>query len=413
MEETVEDFYKYLLKIDGPWKVLTITRKDETEEVIVEVGINSKEGLQCPVCGIKAKRYDFRIRRWRHLDSCEYHTLIEAKVPGVECTEHGIKQVKVPWAEDRSRFTAKFESRIIEWLEEASISKVARRFELSWDEVDGIQCRAVKRGLARRKKVNVRDMGIDETSFQKRHEYVTVLLDKEKDCVMDILDDRKASTLNKWFIEQEIFDLETVRSISMDMWEPFISAVKKHFANGAEIIAFDRFHVSMHLGKALDRVRLQENRQLMNEGIRTLIRSKHQWLRSSSKTDNRSSRRKDFMALTKMNLKTARAWRIKEAASLLWDYTYMGVAEKQWKKLLYWMSHSRLKPIIAVYKTIKKNLWGILNAIRLKANNSMVEAKNARIQRIKKIACGYRNKERFKTAILFHLGGLDLMPCST
>ena len=62
---------------------------------------------------------------------------------------------------------------------------------------------------------------------------------------------------------------------------------------------------------------------------------------------------------------------------------------------------------------IKKHLWGILNAIHLKANNSIVEAKNARIQRIKKTACGYRNKERFKTAILFHLGGLNLMPCST
>ena len=75
--------------------------------------------------------------------------MIEAKVPRVKCTEHGIKQVKVPWAEDKYRFTAEFESRIIKWLEDASISKVARRFELSWDEVDGIQCRAVKRGLAR------------------------------------------------------------------------------------------------------------------------------------------------------------------------------------------------------------------------------------------------------------------------
>ena len=149
MEETVEDFYQYLLKIGGPWKVLKITRKDETEEVTVEVGIKSKHELQCPVCGIKAKRYDFRIRRWRHLDSCEYHTLIEAKVPRVKCTEHGIKQVKVPWAEDKSRFTAKFESRIIEWLKDASIVKVAQRFGLSWDEVDGIQSRAVKRGLAR------------------------------------------------------------------------------------------------------------------------------------------------------------------------------------------------------------------------------------------------------------------------
>ena len=395
MEETLEGFYQYLLKIGAPWEVLRIMRKDEAEEVIVEVGINSKQDLQCPDCGIKAKRYDFRIRRWRHLDSCEYQTLIEAKIPRVKCTEHGIKQVEVPWAEDKSRFTAKFESRIIEWLEDASISNVVRRFKLSWDEVDGIQSRAVKRCLARRKKVNVRDLGIDETSVQKRHEYVTVLLDKEKDCVMDILDDRKASKLNKLFSGKEIFNLETIRSISMDIWVPFISAVKKNFANGAGIIAFDRFHVSMHLGKSLDKVRAQENRQLLNEGIRTLIRSKHQWLRNSLKTGNRSSRRKDFMALTRMNLKTARAWRIKEADSLLGDY--MGVAEKQWKKLLYWMSHSRLKPIIVVYRMIKSHLWGILNVIRLKVNNSMVEARNARIQRIKKIACGYRNKERFKT----------------
>ena len=66
----------------------------------------------------------------------------------MKCTEHGIKQVKVPWAEDNSQFTAKFESRIIEWLEEVLISKVAIRFELSWAEVDGIQSRAVKKGLA-------------------------------------------------------------------------------------------------------------------------------------------------------------------------------------------------------------------------------------------------------------------------
>ena len=91
---------------------------------------------------------------------------------------------------------------------------------------------------------------------------------------------------------------------------------------------------------------------------------------------------------------------------MLWDYKYMGVAEKAWKRLLYWMSHSGLNPIIKVGKMIRKYFWGILNAIRLKANNSMLEAKNARIQRIKKIACGYRSRRRFENAILFHLGGL-------
>lgn len=82
-------------------------------------------------------------------------------------------------------------------------------------------------------------------------------------------------------------------------------------------------------------------------------------------------------------------------------------------RLLGWISRCRLEPMIKVGRTIRKYLWGILNAIKLKANNSMLEAKNSKIQRIKKIACGFRNRERFKMAILFHLGGLDMMPQPT
>ena len=93
---------------------------------------------------------------------------------------------------------------------------------------------------------------------------------------------------------------------------------------------------------------------------------------------------------------------------MLWYYSYKGSAEKKWKELLIWISHCRLEPMIKVGQMIREYFWGILNAIRLKSNNSMLEAKNSRIQRIKKIACGFRNRERFKNAILFHLGGLDL-----
>ena len=91
----------------------------------------------------------------------------------------------------------------------------------------------------------------------------------------------------------------------------------------------------------------------------------------------------------------------------------MNIAEKNWKKLLNWISHCRLKPIIAVGKTIRNYLWGILNAIRHKVNNGMLESKNSFIQKIKNKACGFRNRKRFKNAILFHLGGLDLLPAVT
>jgi transposase len=164
-------------------------------------------------------------------------------------------------------------------------------------------------------------------------------------------------------------------------------------------------------GKALNRVRASEHRELATSS--PLGRTKYQWLRNSARTDNRATKRKDFLNLTRLNLKTARAWRIKEAAAMLWDYCYMGVAEKQWMNLLGWISRSRLKPMIKVGNMVKRYFWGILNAIRLKVNNSMLEAKNARIQQIKKVACGFRNWERFKNAILFHLVGLDLMPSPT
>ncbi|GAB1481836.1 hypothetical protein MASR2M78_06510 [Treponema sp.] len=280
--------------------------------------------------------------------------------------------------------------------------------------VGGIMSRDVKRGLKRRKTTSPKNIGIDETSFQKHHQYVTVILDKDTDSIIDILDDRKAVTLKTWFKTQEKSDFSQLQSITMDMWDPFINAVKKSFQNAEELIAFDRFHVSQHFGNALNKIRAEEHRSLLNGETKSpLIRSKYQWLINSNRTDNRGTKRKEFMSQTRMNLKTARAWRIKEAAISLWNYSYMGAAEKNWKRLLGWISRCQLKPMIAVGKMIRRYFWGILNAIRLKANNSRLEAKNACIQRIKKIACGFRNRERFKTAILFHLCGLDTRPFAT
>lgn len=73
---------------------------------------------------------------------------------------------------------------------------VAANFSLSWDQVDGIMKRAIRRELSRRKKSTPKQMGIDEAAFQKRHEYVSVILDKNNDAVIDILDDRKSLTIS-------------------------------------------------------------------------------------------------------------------------------------------------------------------------------------------------------------------------
>jgi transposase len=414
MNETLENFYSHLLGVESPWEVSSIKRDSKLREVTAIINYKQALGYFCPECNMPAKLHDHRTRIWRHLDSCNHKTLIEGHIPRVDCETHGVKQIPVSWAESNSRFTLEFEQAVIVWLKVACISSVAEYFTISWDQIDGIQNRAVKRGLARRRTIETKHIGIDETSYQKHHQYVTVILDKEHDVIIDILDDRKAETLKTWLKTQEIADFTKVESITMDMWDPFINAIRSKFEEADNLIAFDRFHVSQHFNKAVDKVRSAEHRAFLEmDGYSMLTHTKYQWLRNSENSDNRSAVRREFMPLTRLKIKTARAWSIKEVAAMIWDYTNMGCAEKAWKRLLNWISHCRLDPMIAVGKMVREYFWGILNAIRLKTNNSMLEAKNALIQKIKNRACGFRNRERFRNAILFHLGGLDMLPCAT
>ena len=168
------------------------------------------------------------------------------------------------------------------------------------------------------------------------------------------------------------------------------------------------FHVAKHLGDAVDKVRRRENRDLRERGDDRLAGTKYAWLQHP---DNMSEQRwDDFAAVRDSALKTARAWAIKETAMTLWGYLRRGWAEKAWKQWLGWASRSKLKPVVAAARMIRKHLRGILNAIVHRATNAASESVNAKIQKIKRQACGFRNRERFRNAIYFHCGGLDLYP---
>ena len=403
--------YKDIVGVYEPWMITAVIKDEVSRKITVRIEHKLDKTIACPICAQSTKLYNHRIRILRYLDTCQYETFLEVHVPRIKCEKDGVQQIQIPYAEKHSRFTSRLEAAIITWLQSAPISTVAENFNLSWDAVDGIMQRAVKRGLERRKTVKVYDLGVDETSYQKRHEYVTTILDKNRDCVLDVLDDRKAETLEVWFKTQKSSDLSDLRSISMDMWDPYIKAVKETIPAAETKIAFDRFHVSKHINEALDKVRRREHAALIKmTGESPLSKSRFQWLINSNRSDNRKSKRKAFLSLSRLNLETSRAWRIKEAANTFWDYIYMKVAEEAWKKLLWWISHCRIPEMIKAGKTIKNYFWGIMNAIRLRATNGMVEAKNNCIQRIKRMACGFRNRDRFRTAILFHLGKLDLFP---
>ena len=333
--------------------------------------------------------------------------MLVADVPRVECTEHGVVTITVPWAEPGSGFTALFEALVIDWLQEATTSAVSDRLRLSWNAVDGIMQRAVKRGLARRDEVAPTRIGVDETSFQKRHEYVSVVSDhSEGGHVLYMADDRKTQSLKGYLETLDDEKKAGIESISMDMWPAYIKAAHEALPHAESCIAFDKFHVAKYLGDAVDKVRRQEHRTLMANGDDLLKGSKYRWLRNPQNMSRKQWR--EFAVLRESSLKTSRAWAIKELAMSLWHYSTRGWALKAWNRWLSWAFRSRLEPIRRVARTIREHLWGIINAIVLKADNGRSEAMNRKIQQIKSRACGFRNRERFRNAIYFHLGGLDL-----
>lgn len=402
------DLYAQILGIRAPWSVTDVELDKAQEEVRVSLVAESGFQFTCPECAKPAPGYDTRSRSWRHLDTCQFKTILTADVPRVQCPEHGVLQVRVPWAEPGSGFTALFERLVIDWLMETSISAVARLLNMSWDEVNGVMERAVRRGLSRRKVEVPTRIGVDETSFQKRHEYVTVVCDLDHSRVLHVADDRRKESLDVFYQSLPREDLWKLRVVAMDMHQPYISSTQEHLLFADERIAFDKFHVAQHLGNAVDRVRRNEHRELTAQGDDRLKGTKYFWLENLATM--RDDRRQRFESLRAMCTKVARAWSIRETAMQLWGYVSQAFARKAWMKWISWASRCRLEPIKRVAATIKNHLQGIVTAVVTKATNAAAESINAKIQQIKRSACGFRNRERFRNAIYFHLGGLDLYP---
>lgn len=305
-----KELYTQILGIRSPWQVADVELSLEAGEVKVFVEREPGAQQRCPQCGESCPGYDKRRRRWRHLDTCQFKTLLIADVPRVKCPEHGVVTVEVPWAEPGSGFTALFEALVIDWLKEASILAVSRRLSLSWNAIDGILQRAVGRGLARRAETSPERLGVDETSFRKRHDYVTVVSDLDAGTVLHVADERTRESLSGYYETLSEAQKAGIASVSMDMWPAYISATLASVAGAQEKIAFDKFHVAKYLGDAVDKVRRVEHKALHAQGRDDLKGTKHRWL---TNPENMSFKQwRGFKALRESTLKTARAWAIKE-----------------------------------------------------------------------------------------------------
>lgn len=403
------ELYRHLLGLVPPWTVARVELNLETQRVDVWAEHEARVRWTCPECSRELGLYDHSEERaWRHLDSCQFATYLHAKPPRVQCPEHGVRQVKLPWAEERSRFTAMFERLAIDVLRETDVAGAMRILRITWDEAWHILERAVARGLRAKKQRVCRFIGVDETAAARGHKYITVVCDLETGTIEYVGEDRRWESLDAYYAGLSSEQLVGIEAVAMDMWDPYIKATRERVPGWQDKLVYDRFHIMQHLGRAIDAVRKSEHRELRAKGDQMLSGSKYLWLYSEENLPERHRER--FNTLRSFNLKTARAWSMKETLRALWSYRSRAWAEKHWQRWYSWAIRSRLPAMKIAAKTLKVHLHNILTFFTHRLTNALTESVNAKIQRVKRAAHGYRNVDHFKTAIFFHCGGLDLYP---
>jgi transposase len=249
---------------------------------------------------------------------------------------------------------------------------------------------------------------VDETSFQKRHEYVTVVSDLEKGRVLHVADDRGEQALDGFWAMLPKDQLERIEAVAMDMWDPYIKSTRSHLPQADEKIVFDKFHVAQHLSKALDQVRRQEHRERLEAGDPVLKGTKYLWLENPTGRSGPETR--EFNRLRDLVNRTSRAWALKETAMGLWDMHYAGAADRNFVAWYRWARRSRLEPMRKVAAMILRHWNNIRTYFTHRITNAGSESMNSKIQAVKRRACGFRSRLRFRNAIYFHCGGLDLYP---
>jgi transposase len=399
-----------LLGISKPWRVKQVDLQLAAGEVHVHLEHDPGIEWPCAQCGRPCKLYDHQPERsWRHLDVFQYQAFLHARPPRSECLEHGILAVRLPWAESGSRFTVLFEGLAIVWLQAASQSAVAQRLRLTWDEIHGIMERAVKRGMARRKAEPLPYLGVDETAARRGHNYLTIVNDPQRSRVLYVAEERTTASLDGFWPTLSSKQRASILAVTVDMWDPFVNSIRKHVPH-AEIV-FDKFHIAKHLGEAVDLVRRREHRLLRARGDERLKGTKYDWLSGRDRFSLADWRA--FGELRRSDLKTARAWALRQNAMRLFNFRYAGAARRFFRHWYFWATHSRLEPVIKVARTLKARFQNIITYLRHPITNAISESLNARIQWLKYTARGYRNTRNFMTAIYFHCGGLDLKPSPT
>ena len=406
--ESIEKLYQRILGLESPWEVEKVSLESGSGEIIINLNYNSHVGI-CPECGKECRIYDKRnVRKWRHLDTCQYKTYLVASIPRINCPDHKIKSISVPWSRSNSHFSMLFESYAIELLQAMyNQTKTAELLRISFSQINTIMKSAVNRGLARREKEELQYLGIDEKSIKRGHHYLSIAYDLVRGKVLEVMKGRDKKSSQKLLRSvKSKNDCNNLQAVSMDMWKSYINASREVFPSVD--IVHDKFHIIKYLNNGVDKTRKIENTKLYKQKDKSLRRTKYLFLKNPENMTEKQSLR--FEELKKMNLKTSKAWQIKENFKGFYNVERINSGKFFFNAWYNDVINSGLKHMVNVAEILVRHFNGIITYVKHRITNSLAENINGRIQKIKTIAKGFRDFKNYRISIPFYPGKLDMIP---
>jgi len=380
-------------------KAHRVTKVEQTgEQMTISIDRLGTRLLRCGVCRRRCRRvHSIREeRQWRDLSMRKATLILRYRPRRIDCPRCGVRVEDFPWAEPWARVTRALGNAVALLARELSWQGTARQYGLNWKTVAGIVRRAVQYGLRKRKRPPVHVIGIDEVSRRKGQVYLTVVYDLERRVLLWVGDDRTEEAVKPFFTKaMGRRRCATLRVVCVDMWAAYANLVEE-YARNAQIL-FDRFHIVKHLNEAVDEVRRSEMRRLVGKEKAEFKSTR--WLLLKNPWNLTTDQQERLSTLVRLNLPIVRAWYLKEAFQLFWDYRQRARARAHLEKWMNSAMRSRLEPLKRFVRMLRSHLAGILAWTNIRLSNGALEGMNNKIKSISHRSFGFRSAKNFIAAI--------------
>jgi transposase len=401
--EGLESLFAKALKLESPWKITKIEFHEGEGDIRVFVDFPRGSVFSCPACGKEVKAYDTTEKEWRHLNFFQYACYLVVRVPRTDCPDDGILQIDVPWAREGADFTFLFESFAMTLVREMPVNKVSKIIKVDDNKLWRMMQYYTEAARQQEDYSGVKQIGVDETSKSKGHDYVSLFVDLAKKRTVFVTEGKGSETMTAFVkdFKERHGDPQSITDVSIDMSPAFIKGVEENLPNAA--ITFDKYHIMKIINAAVDNVRKAETKeQWLLRGQRYLFLKNRENL-----TESQLKTLQNIESTPRINLKTVKAYHIRENFQEIYKELTPEGFEKALKKWYFWATHSRIEEIKEAAKTIKRHWPGVLRWYVSRINNGILEGLNSLVQAAKAKARGYRTFKNLKTIIYMLTGKLD------